>query len=98
VQGPFATVQCGGGAAAAATAAAAEKEEEDAPFLLSDEQWSQLLVPNTLFPDFNAFGTYTLGLWWEPGGWRSMDKRQKSMENSTCTGIPGISTVDFQLL
>ena len=33
--------------------------------LLSDAQWAKLLTPNTIMPDFNTFGTYTLGLWFE---------------------------------
>jgi CubicO group peptidase (beta-lactamase class C family) len=57
--GPISRVTCQTSLAAAAAAA------ESGPFLLSDGSWSQLLVPNTIFPDFSEFGTYTLGLWWE---------------------------------
>jgi len=35
------------------------------PYLLEDSVWKEYIHANTIFPDWNAFGTYTLGLWWE---------------------------------
>ena len=67
VQGPFTTIQCRSPHSAVAGAQDSD-EDKDAPYLLSDDQWAKLLVPNTLFPDFNAFGSYTLGLWFEQYG------------------------------
>lgn len=47
---------------------ASHHDGDDGVFLLADSQWEKLLTPNTIFPDLNYFGAYTLGLWWEQYG------------------------------
>ena len=38
---------------------------EDSVYLLGDSAWKEYVRGNTLMPDWNAFGTYSLGMWWE---------------------------------
>ena len=47
------------------TAAGASGGDGNAGYLLDDKVWAEYIRPNTIFPDWNAFGTYSLGLWWE---------------------------------
>eukprot|EP00937_MAST-01D_sp_MAST-1D-sp2_P004136 g4136.t1 len=49
-----------------AAAAAAGPSTGSSEYLLSDAAWQEFVRPNTIFPDWHAFGTYSLGLWWEP--------------------------------
>lgn len=62
--GPRDQIQCPPGTANGPIAGRAADEPYPG-YLLRDDVWKEYVRPNTIFPDWNAFGTYSLGLWWE---------------------------------
>ena len=63
--GPRDQIQCPPGTVVPPPLAAAA-DDDDGTYLLDDDAWREYVHPNTIFPDWSSFGTYSLGMWWEP--------------------------------